>query len=191
MTVQALNRMILGGQQNVLLKDFQKTSELLQNSFNSTFYWVKGQVADVKAMRDALVSRDNILQVIQKIKAKKLSVQKELDNSVNGRTTLKTFFKSSNEKQSYNTALQKQISQLESTSISYSKLAIIVDLHLLKYSSNFKKSKIEDFTAIVREIAQIEVDNSNEQANFWSRTLQDPKLSTTGETNSFNVAAEQ
>lgn len=74
MTVQALNRMILGGQQNVLLKDFQKTSELLQNSFNSTFYWVKGQVADVKAMRDALVSRDNILQVIQKIKAKKLSV---------------------------------------------------------------------------------------------------------------------
>ena len=55
-------------------------------------------MTDVKAMRDALVSRDNIFAVIQKIKTKKASMQKELDSSVSGKTTLKNFFKSSNEK---------------------------------------------------------------------------------------------
>ena len=102
MTVKALQRMIIGGQQNELMKDFAKTSEQMQNPFTQIFYWVKGQVADIKAMRDALVSRDNILNVIQKIKTKKASVVRELENSSSGRTTLKTFFKSSNEKQNYN-----------------------------------------------------------------------------------------
>ena len=102
MTVKALNRMILGGQVNELMKDFQRTSDMLQNPFTSIFYWAKGQVSDIKAMRDALVSRDNVLQVIQKIKTKKASLQGELDKFNSGRTTLKTFFKSTNEKQSYN-----------------------------------------------------------------------------------------
>jgi len=55
--------------------------------------------------------------------------------------------------------------------VSYTKLAIIIDKHLLEFSSSFKKSKVEDFSAIVREIAQIEVENSNQQASFWSRAL--------------------
>ena len=101
MTVKALNRMVIGGQQNELMKDFAATSELLQNPFTSIFYWVKGQVDDIKAMRDGLVSRDNILHVIQKIKTKKSNVQKELNKTIKGRTTLKTFFKSSNEKASF------------------------------------------------------------------------------------------
>ena len=98
MQVQAIHRMVIGGTNNELMKDFNKTSDMLQNPFSSIFYWVKGQVTDVKAMRDALVSRDNIFAVIQKIKTKKASMQKELDSSVSGKTTLKNFFKSSNEK---------------------------------------------------------------------------------------------
>jgi len=59
-----MSRMVVGGQQNELTKDFMLVSELLQNPFTSIFYWVKGQVTDVKAMRDALVSRENIANVI-------------------------------------------------------------------------------------------------------------------------------
>lgn len=100
--VKALNRMIIGGQQNELMADFAKAHDQLRNPFSSVFYWIKGQVTDVKAMRDALSSRENIISVIQKIRSKRSSVQRELENSMNGRTTLKTFFKSSNEKHSYN-----------------------------------------------------------------------------------------
>ena len=66
--------MVIGGTSNELMRDFNKTSDLLQNPFSSIFYWVKGQITDVKAMRDALVSRDNIFSVIQKIKTKKASL---------------------------------------------------------------------------------------------------------------------
>ena len=61
-------------------------------------------------------------------------------------------------------------------------------MHLIEYSSAFKKNKVEDFSAIVREIAFVEVENSNHQANFWSRFLQDPKMTTVGETTSINVS---
>ena len=88
-------------------------------------------------------------------------MQKELANSINGRTTLKNFFKSSNEKQSYIDSLAEQIRKLDSTERSYSRLIIIINVHLTKYSSSFKKNKVDDFSSIVREIASIEVENSN------------------------------
>ena len=72
--LQPMQRMLVGGLHNQLTKDFNRVSEQLQNPFSSVFYWVKGQVNDVKAMRDALVSRDNILSVIHKIKSKRVNV---------------------------------------------------------------------------------------------------------------------
>lgn len=97
--------MVIGGAHNELMVDFMKAQDCLLNPFSSVFYWIKGQVTDVKAMRDALASRENIIAVIQKIKSKKGSVQREMENSMSGRTTLKTFFKSTNEKHSYNQQL--------------------------------------------------------------------------------------
>ena len=58
-------------------------------------------------------------------------MQKELNDNQLGRTTLKTFFKSSNEKQAYNEQLQRHINQLDSTSTSYQKLSVIIDQHLI------------------------------------------------------------
>jgi len=40
--VKALQRMILGGQQNELMRDFVRTAELLHNPFSPIFYWIKG-----------------------------------------------------------------------------------------------------------------------------------------------------
>lgn len=76
---------------------------------------------------------------------------------------------------------------MESSERNYTKLLVIIDLHLIQYSVTFKRSKVEDFSAIVREIAQIEVDNSNHQANFWSSFLQDPKMTAVGETTSVSI----
>ena len=80
------------------------------------------------------------------------------------------------------------MNQLDSTQNSYSKLKIIIDKRLLDYATSFKRNKVEDLSAIVREVAQLEVENSNQQASFWSRALQDPKLSSAGQTNSYNIA---
>jgi hypothetical protein len=42
--------MILGGPQNDMLKQMAHMSEQIRNPFFSIFYWVKGQIADIKAM---------------------------------------------------------------------------------------------------------------------------------------------
>ena len=93
--------MIFGGQNSYFYKEFMKMSEFIQNPFSAVYYWAKSQISDIKAMRDAIQSRDNVISVCQKVNAKKQSLKKEYDSSAHGRTTLKTFFKSNNEKQTY------------------------------------------------------------------------------------------
>ena len=65
---------------------------------------------------------------------------------------------------------------MDNTEISYEKLSIILEIELLKFCGNFKKQKIEEFSEAVREISQIEVENSNHGASYWSKFLSDPKL---------------
>ena len=59
--VQTVKGMILGGTNNELHKSFQDTQEMLKNPFSVIFYWIKSQVSDIKAMREALVSRENVI----------------------------------------------------------------------------------------------------------------------------------
>ena len=47
---QTTQKMILGGNQNDLFKSLVEMSEKLRNPFLSILYWVKGQIADIKAM---------------------------------------------------------------------------------------------------------------------------------------------
>ena len=131
--------MVIGGQNNELVKDFEKTAELLHNPFSSVYYWAKGQISDIKAMRDALASRENVLNVTSKINQKRQNVKKEYANNAHGRTTLKTFFKSSNEKQQFQSQLLKQIKMLENTESSYIKLTYILNTILLKSVAAFKR----------------------------------------------------
>ena len=53
---------------------------------------------------------------------------------------------------------------------------MILEMELLKFCGTFKKQKLEEFSEVVREISQIEVENSNHGASYWSKFLSDPKL---------------
>ena len=174
--MQTVNKMVLGGTNNDLVKGFHEMNECLKNPFQIIFYWVKSQISDLKAMREALVSRENVIGMCHKIRQKKQQTQKELQACSDGKTTLKTFFKGANETKRYQEDLTRQIKILDNTETSYEKLAIILEIELMKFCGVFKKQKIDDFTEIVREMSQVEVENSNHGANFWSKLLSDPKL---------------
>ena len=76
--MQTVNKMILGGTNNDLVRGFQEMNELLRNPFQIIFYWIKSQVSDIKAMRETLVSRDNVIQMCHKIRSKKSQTKKEI-----------------------------------------------------------------------------------------------------------------
>jgi hypothetical protein len=67
----------------------------------SILHWVKGQIADVKAMEECILQRANLIAQIPKIKARRNQLARDHESAVVGRTTFKTFFKSTNEKKSY------------------------------------------------------------------------------------------
>ena len=75
--MQTLNKMIIGGTNNENLRYFQDMNEFLRNPFQIIFYWVKSQISDIKAMREALVSRENVVAMCFKIRDKKMATKKE------------------------------------------------------------------------------------------------------------------
>ena len=54
---------------------------------------------------------------------------------------------------------------------------IIIDWHLVEVMLPiFKKEKVENFQMIMREMANIEVENSNVGATYWSKVLSNSNL---------------
>jgi hypothetical protein len=79
----------------------QQMDAKLKNPFHSMLYWVKGEVADIKSMNQALDTRVTLAQNMQKTSQKKESTQRELDNVLGGKTSFKTLFKTTSEKTNY------------------------------------------------------------------------------------------
>lgn len=114
--------------------------------------------------------------MVPKIRVKKQQLKSELESVVRGKTTLKTFFKSGTEIQQLQANLTKQIEELEDDEKSCHQLELYLDSYLIGQSQRFKQEKIEDFAHIVREMATINVDNSNHSSGYFSKLLSDPKL---------------
>jgi len=96
---------------------------------------------------------------------------------IGGRTSIKTFFKSRSEKDTYSLTLKKQIEAADKSIEGLIMLGIIIDWHLSEVvMPQFKKEKIENFNIILRDMASIEVENSNVGATYWSKVLYNSNL---------------
>jgi hypothetical protein len=57
------------------------------------YHWVKGEIYDIEAMRNACKSRSDVLEKLRNLESKKLSTQKDLADVSAGKTTVTTLFK--------------------------------------------------------------------------------------------------
>ena len=100
-----------------------------------------------------------------------------MDKLLVGKKSIKTFFKSRTEKDSYSINLQRQIEKAEKEIDALITIGIILDWHLGEVIMPlFKKEKVENFHIIMREMAAIEVENSNVGATYWSKVLSNSNL---------------
>jgi hypothetical protein len=72
-------------------------------------YWIKGEILDVIAFQESLQHRQQVTTNLQKTNSKKQSLMQELDKLIGGKKSLKTFFKSKSELETYQGNLEKQI----------------------------------------------------------------------------------
>jgi len=71
-----------------------------KNPYRDAYLWLKGEFLDVQGMYDSLQGREGVMKAQLNTEQKKKDDSKELDKMQNKKTTLKSVFKSSNQKQS-------------------------------------------------------------------------------------------
>lgn len=115
--------------------------------------------------------------MLQKTISRKAGLASELEKLIGGRKSIRTLFKSRSEKDTYAVNLQTQIDQSDKSIEGLIMIGIILDWHLGDtIMPLFKKEKVENFHLILREMAAIEVENSNIGATYWSKVLSNSNL---------------
>lgn len=163
----------------------------LKNPYTHLFYWVKGEMTDCLALQQAIGARlGQNITILTKLKSKALSALDELQKVQGGKTSFKTMFKSSKEKEQFSEKLKKNIVEAENSFEDWLKINACVDIHLAELIiPRFKQDKLENFGSILKQFSNHEIRNNNVAAEFWSkvhtRTQQHPQAhSATGVTTS-------
>ncbi len=78
-------------------KLFQEQVDNLMNNMNNPFvdlyHWCKGEMYDIQAISDAIVSREGVEKDLKKLETKKKNTQTDLENVNQGKKTVRTIFK--------------------------------------------------------------------------------------------------
>jgi hypothetical protein len=77
---------------------FISSCKTFRNPFKDAYYWLKGELLDLKGLKSALEGRENVVRLQSGTESKKRSDQQELEKLSQGKTTLKSFFKSKTSK---------------------------------------------------------------------------------------------
>lgn len=69
-----------------------------KNPFKDAYYWLKGELLDLKGLNEALLGRELVVKMQSNTDSKKRSDQVELEKLSQGKTTFKSIFKSKSSK---------------------------------------------------------------------------------------------
>lgn len=84
----------------------QQTYKNLRNPYREAYLVLKGELLDLKGMADALSGREGVVKQQSSTESKKRSDQMELEKLSQGKTTIKSIFKSSKSKENDIVTLQ-------------------------------------------------------------------------------------
>lgn len=106
--------------------DFKEMSEASmknwKNPYRDTYYWIKGELLDIKGMNDALLGREQVVKMLSATEGKKRSDQSELEKLSQGKKTIKSIFKSKSSKENDILNLQAAIEVANKDIEDYKKL---------------------------------------------------------------------
>lgn len=68
--------------------------QALKNPYFNLYHWCKGELSDIEALNNALLSKEKILARIQSTEKKKTSQQSDLDTVAAGKKSVTTIMKS-------------------------------------------------------------------------------------------------
>lgn len=123
------------------------TSGALKNPYIDLYHWVKGELYDLEAVKEAIKVRAETLENTKKLEAKKSSTQKDLESVASGKTTVTTLFKNSSDAG----AMANKIESTDREIMASEMLGSLLTIYLGdKVIPAFKKEKLKLYHRILK-----------------------------------------
>lgn len=150
-----------------------QASMSLRNPYIDLYHWIKGELYDIEAIRNAVKARTEALEKLRNLEGKKRDVQKDLEALSTGTTTMTTFYKSDKD----TAAMANKIDQHEREIVAHQMLYDLLSAYLGdKVIPAFKKEKLSLYHRILQQFTVIEIQNSHALAGFWSKLLSNESI---------------
>lgn len=151
-----------------LSETLQTAASTLRNPYIDMYHWVKGELYDIEAMRNAAKARADVMERMRTLEGKKKDTQKDLESVSAGKTTVTTIFKSSADAGTMANKLETHEREIAA----HQKLHDLLSLYIGdKVIPLFKKEKLALYHRILQQFTVIEIQNSHALAGFWSKVL--------------------
>jgi hypothetical protein len=131
-----------------------QASMSLRNPYIDLYHWIKGELYDIEAIRNAVKARTETMEKLRALEGKKRDVQKDLEAVSTGQTTVTTLFKNSND----TGAMANKIDQHEREIVAHQMLYDLLSAYLgEKVIPAFKKEKLSLYHRILQQFTVIEI----------------------------------
>ena len=122
----------------------------IRNPFRDAYYWLKGELLDLKGLNEALSGRETVVKQQSATESKKRSDQQELEKLSQGKTTLKSLFKSKSSKETEILSLQATIEMCNKDIEDYKKLVSFLTVYHGEVAiQKFKKEKGKQYLRLL------------------------------------------
>lgn len=143
-----------------------------KNPYRDAYLWLKGEFLDVQGMYDSLQGREGVMKAQLNTEQKKKDDGKELEKMQNKKTTLKSVFKSSNQKQSTMLNLQAGIEIADQEIADFKKLITFLTIYHGQVAiPKFKVSKGKLYLKAVNNFCVKEISNAHLSATLYHSLL--------------------
>lgn len=144
-----------------------------KNPYRDAYYWIKGELLDIKGMNEALQGREQVVKMLSATEAKKRNDQQELEKLNLGKKTLKSIFKSKSSKENDMLNLQANIEVANKDIEDYKKLINFLTIYHGQVAiQKFKKEKASQYFKILSGVGAKEITSSHSLANLWYALIQ-------------------
>ena len=147
------------------------TVEKLRNPFTELYHWLKGEMYDIAAFSMALKERATVKANLADLKKKVISAKADIEHVTQGKKTMNTLFKNSNDVGK----MQGTIESMERDQESQEKLLDILSLYLGRtVLPKFKGEKLDLYKRILQQFHVMEINNAHNMASFWHSVMRQP-----------------
>jgi hypothetical protein len=140
----------------------------VKNPYREAYLVLKGELLDLKGMSETLQGREMVVKQQSSTESKKRSDQQEMEKLQQGKTTLKSIFKSSKSKEGDITKLQGEIELATKDIADYKKLIHFLTIYHGQVAINkFKREKSRQYLKLMHNMSVKEISNSHAHATLW------------------------